>query len=150
MANEYLVDHVTLLCDSYRHWTGRELVGSDLSAVEAARALYYSPFAVVSHDTASDPIFNYANRKALELFEMEWAEFTSLPSRLSAEAVNQQKRAESLKTVEEQGYIDGYSGVRISASGRRFNIANTVIWNLIDADGEYAGQAAMFADWKFL
>jgi hypothetical protein len=40
--------------------------------------------------------------------------------------------------------------VRISTSGRRFVILNVTIWNVVDADGATAGQAATFADWRFL
>ena len=56
-----------------------------LTGVGLARALYEAPFALVSHNTDSDPRFNYANRTALTLFEMNWNEFTTLPSRMSAE-----------------------------------------------------------------
>jgi hypothetical protein len=37
--------------------------------------------------------------------------------------------------------------VRIAQSGRRFRIEDTVIWNVIDADGAFCGQAATFARW---
>lgn len=151
MANEFLVDHVSLLCDSYLHWTGRKLVpDDDLTVVERARALYYAPVGVVSHDTSADPVFNYANRKALELFEMEWQEFTSLPSRLSVEEVNLRERQKLLDAVTEHGFVDGYSGVRISSSGKRFRISEATIWNLIDEQGNPAGQAATFNRWAFV
>jgi hypothetical protein len=29
-------------------------------------------------------------------------------------------------------------------------IKNAVVWNLIDAKGNYKGQAAQFADWAFI
>ncbi len=146
-SNSFLVDHVDLLCNSFYHWTGRELIDPHENRVGRARALFEAPFAVASHDTATDPIFNYANLKALELFEMDWQAFTSLPSRLSAEAAKQEDRQRLLDIVAGQGYMEGYSGIRISASGRRFTISDAVIWNLIDGQGRYAGQAAMFADW---
>lgn len=150
MANEFLVEHVTMLCESFFHWTGRKLIpDDDLSAVERARALFYAPIGVVSHDTAADPVFNYANRKALELFEMDWLEFTELPSRLSAESGNQAERQHLLDEVTEHGFVDNYSGIRISSSGRRFRISEAVIWNLIDGPGIPAGQAAMFSHWKY-
>jgi len=150
-ANEFLVVHASVLCDSYYYWTGKKLIpDDDLTEVERARALFYAPIGVVSHDTSPDPIFNYANRKALELFEMEWHEFTELPSRLSAEDVNRIERERLLNSVAEKGFVDGYSGIRISSSGRRFRISDAVIWNLIDGPGIPAGQAAMFAHWEYV
>jgi len=148
--NRFLAEHVSLLCSSFHRWSGRRLVPEGLNETEAARFLFEAPFAVLSHDTADDPLFNYANKKAMELFEMDWQAITALPSRLSAEPVNQQKRLQLLQQVAEHGFVDGYSGVRISDSGRRFMIENTVIWNLLDEEGNEAGQAAMFDRWRFL
>ena len=115
-----------------------------------AKALYHAPFAVVSHDTADDPIFNYANKKAMELFEMDWQTITQLPSRKSAEPVNRDERERLLAEVAEHGYIDDYSGIRISASGRQFRIEGATVWNLVDRQGGYAGQAAIFSNWLFV
>jgi hypothetical protein len=99
---------------------------------------------------ATDPVFNYANLKALELFELSWEDFTCLPSRLSAEPVNQAERDRLLAKVTKKGYIDDYEGVRISSSGKRFMIKNAVVWNLMDNNQCYKGQAAWFDQWVFL
>lgn len=139
--------HVTLLCNSYRYWLSKPLLEGNLQGNDAVAALAFAPFAVVSHDTAPEPVFNYANQLALSLFEMDWAEFTALPSRASAEPVNQAKRTELLEQVSRHGFIENYSGVRIAKSGRRFMIEKTTIWNLIDDAGEYRGQAAMISEW---
>ena len=48
------------------------------------------------------------------------------------------------------GFIDDYTGVRISASGRRFRIDKAVVWNLVDQEGLYRGQAACFDAWVFI
>lgn len=149
-ANAFLAAHARLLCSSYRHWTGRDLIDPALDEEAAARALFEAPFAVVSHGTESDPIFNYGNRKALELFGMSWADFTRLPSRLSAEPVARSEREHLLQRVAEHGFIDDYAGVRISASGQRFTIRNATVWNLIDHTGNPCGQAAMFGEWQNL
>lgn len=148
--NEFLAEHAALLGESYLRLLGRPLIAEMPGSKEFAEALYYAAFAVVSHDTAADPIFNYANAKALALFEMRWEEITRTPSRLSAEPVNQQERNRLLAMVTEQDYIDNYSGVRISKNGKRFMIENAVVWNLTDRNGEYRGQAACFGDWRFL
>ena len=78
---------------------------------------------MLSHNTKAEPIFNYANAKALELFELSWEEFITLPSRLSAESVNQEERATLLAQVTAHGFIDNYQGIRISSTGKRFKIS---------------------------
>lgn len=138
----FLRRHTALLRASYLHWTGVHLIAAQLNDDEAVEALMCAPFAVVSHDTASDPIFNYANHHALKLFEMDSQEFTRLPSRLSAETVNQTTRGAALEEVSRNGFVQNYSGIRIAKSGRRFWIRDTTIWNLITPDGKLHGQAA--------
>ena len=149
-TNEYLVAHVNLLRSSLKHWTGRDLVASELSPEAGARAVFFAPFAVVSHTIDPDPLFNYANATALELFEMTWEALTALPSRLSAEPVAREERARLLARVTRDGYIDDYSGVRIAHSGKRFLIEGATVWNLEDESGNYRGQAAIFHRWRLL
>jgi hypothetical protein len=148
--NDYLTVHARQLIESYHHWTGRDLVDPNLSPFEQARALYEAPFVTASHGTEADPVFNYANRAALALFETTWADFISMPSRLSAEPVAREERAKLLARVNQHGFIDDYSGVRISTSGRRFRIRRATVWNVIDARGAPGGQAVVFRDWEYL
>nr|WP_305910249.1 MEKHLA domain-containing protein [Methylomarinum sp. Ch1-1]MDP4521652.1 MEKHLA domain-containing protein [Methylomarinum sp. Ch1-1] len=149
-ANDFQAPHAALLGDSYLKLLHRPLIGGECGSKAFARALFEAPFAVVSHDTEADPIFNYANRKAQELFGMDWQEFTRTPSRYSAEPVNREERQRLLDQVDRHGFIDHYQGVRISKQGRRFMIRNAVVWNLSDDDGLYRGQAACFAEWLYL
>jgi hypothetical protein len=107
-------------------------------------ALWNAPRAIVAHGTEEDPVFFYGNRLALQLFGMDFEEFTRLPSRLSAEPVAQEARIALLAKVAQQGFIDGYSGVRIAKDGTRFMIADTTVWNLLDEAGICHGQAATF------
>ena len=93
---------------------------------------------------------NYGNRAALALWEMSWVELTRTPSRLTAEAPNREERARLLEAVTRCGFIDDYSGVRISKSGRRFRITRATVWNLLTEDGKPCGQAAMFDRWEYL
>jgi hypothetical protein len=148
--NGYLAQHVAVLLSSLQHWTGRALYSDDLTDAERAHRLFHAPFAVVSHNTAADPIFNYANRTALSLFEMTWEEFTALPSRLSAEPMLRDERARLLAEVTNNGYIANFGGVRISKHGRRVQIESGLVWNLLDTNGAPYGQAAMFDRWHFL
>jgi hypothetical protein len=144
--HEFLLQHVSLLRAGYLHWTGNHLIDPDLDDEAAVEDLQCAPFALVSHGTEVDPIFNYGNRRALELFEMDSDSFTSLPSRLSAETAYQEKRGKALDEVNRLGYVEGYSGIRIAKSGRHFWIRDTTIWNLVTPDGRFRGQAARIGE----
>ena len=146
----FLLRHVGILRASFHHWTGKSLLDDNLDDASALIALAGAPFSLVSHGIGAEPVFNYANQLALQLFEMSWEEFTALPSRLSAEAPNQAERARLLEEVTRQGYIDNYCGIRIAKSGRRFMIRDATIWNLLTPEGEYYGQAALIRQWEML
>ncbi|MCX7084945.1 MAG: MEKHLA domain-containing protein [Methylococcales bacterium] len=148
--NNFLLEHALLLSSSYNRLLRKDLISHSKSDSELGEQLFHAPFALVSHNTDSNPIFNYTNLKALELFELNWEAFTQLPSKLSAEPVNQTERERLLAQVTQKGYIDNYAGIRISSSGQRFMIKNAVVWNLHDDKGNYKGQAACFADWEFI
>jgi hypothetical protein len=148
--NNFLDRHICMLNDSYQKLLGHNLIDGTQASASLAKTLFYAPFAVVSHDTAEDPVFNYANLKALELFGFSWEEFIALPSRLSAEPIHRDERGKLLKEVSNNGFISDYSGVRVSKTGRRFLISNAVVWNLYDSNGSYAGQSARFDEWHFL
>ena len=118
--------------------------------IELMEKIYDAPFVLVSHGTEADPILNYGNRVAQSLWEMSWEELTRTPSRLTAEETNREERARLLAAVTHCGFIDDYSGVRISKTGRRFRIARATVWNLITEDQQPCGRAAMFDRWDFL
>jgi hypothetical protein len=147
---EEVVRHTACLVRSHRHFTGRELLPGVVDAHEVSRRLFEAPFALVSHGTETDPVLNYGNATALRLWEMSWEELTRTPSRFTAEAPNREERARLLATVTAKGFIDNYSGIRISKSGRRFLIRQATVWNLITEAGLPCGQAATFSDWEFL
>ena len=148
--NSYLCDHAELLISSFHRLTQRHLIDHGLTGKQRYQALFQAPFAVVSHNTSEDPIFNYANETALKLFEMPWEVFTQLPSRKSAEPINREERRRLLAQVNQDGYFDDYKGVRISANGQRFRIEQATIWNLIDESDSYRGQAAVIYKWTML
>ena len=146
---DQLEKHSQLLADSFARLVGHSLVETD-GTTSIGEALFEAPFVVVSHGLEDDPLLNYGNAIALTLWEMSWEELTSTPSRQTAETANQQERAEAMARVKEVGFTEGYSGIRISKSGRRFRINDTVIWNVVSADKIYCGQAATFSSWTFL
>jgi PAS domain-containing protein len=144
---------LALLSSSYTRLTGRPLLpafrsvdlSADLSAdLDAARWLYEgAPFCLLVHDVSPDPVFIYANLAAQRAFEYPWEEFVGLPSRLSAEAPDRAEREAFLTAVRNQGFVDGFRGLRVAKSGRRFWIEDTTVWNLVDEDDIRHGQAAV-------
>ena len=142
--------HAEILLNSYRHWVGQELLERSGTTLDQARRLFEAPFVVVSHATQADPILNYGNQTALRLWEMPIESFLQTPSRLTAEPVHRDERSRLMARTTRDGFVDDYSGIRISSTGRRFFIARATVWNLLDPTGQYVGQAATFSEWQFL
>jgi hypothetical protein len=126
--------YARLLAESFARLTGRDLGDP-----------WTRPDPIVSHGVEADPIFRWANPAALALWEMGWDAFTRLPSRQSAADAPdvQADRARLLAKAREQGWVTGYRGIRVSATGRRFAIDDTVLWTVRDAAGVMHGQAAL-------
>lgn len=143
-----LIEHAQLLLDSYARWLRRELTPREGTAEAQAAAVFSAPFVVVSHGVEADPILNYGNRAALELWELDWAALTQTPSRLTAEPLHRDERSQLLARTTRDGFVDDYRGIRISSTGQRFLIEQAIVWNLIDAAGVYRGQAATFSQWR--
>jgi PAS domain S-box-containing protein len=133
-----------LLRDSYQRFTGLSLIPDKIEDSQAADWLYrVAPFGILAHNTASDPVFIYGNKAAQSLFGYSWDELTALPSRLSAEAPQREERQRFLEQVQRNGFVSGYSGIRITKDGRRFRIENATVWQLVDDSETHRGQAAM-------
>lgn len=140
------------MVDSYQRVVRKRLVEvrDDATDVQIAKALYELPAVVLSHDGADDPTFTFANLAGQKLFEYPWDKFLTLRSHQSAEAEHRTNRAEMLERAARDGYIADYCGIRISGSGKRFEIKNAIIWNVVDLGGNKVGQAAVFDQWEFL
>lgn len=133
---------IALIASSYRRLLGRDLVPlSD----DPVAALWDAPLALVAHGVQADPVFFFGNRAALAAFDASIDQFTAMPSRFSAESPLREERQALLDRVTADGFIDDYRGIRISTTGRRFEIAGAVVWNLVDEAGVRRGQAAAFA-----
>lgn len=139
---------LSLIADSFARLAGVPLVEPPPDDLE--RALWETPRAILAHGTEAEPRFFYGNRTALELFAMRAADFIGLPSHRSAEPALRGERARMLERLGRDQMIDDYAGVRIATTGRRFAIGPAHVWNLIGARGERIGQAATFAEWRFL
>jgi hypothetical protein len=135
------------ILNSFRRWLGKDLLELRGTPAEDAKRLFQAPFVVVAHNTLPDPVFNYGNQQALQLWELPLENLLGMPSRLTAEPMHRDERARLLERTTRDGYVDDYAGVRISRTGRRFQIEQAIVWNLVDAAGNPAGQAATFSRW---
>lgn len=151
VARELLEAPTRLILDNYQRLLGRELVPV-ADPAQAVETLFEAPCVVLAAfgEFGTDHLFSYANRAGLLRFETTWEEMMGLPSSHSAEPVCREERRRLLDEVGRRGYIEDYAGVRISRRGRRFRILRATVFNLLDEQGNYVGQAATFADWEEL
>ena len=145
-----VVRQTQLILQSYYRWLGHELIERSGNEIDEAQRLFDAKFVVVSHGVEDDPLLSYGNAAALALWEMNFEHFTQTPSRLTAEPDQREERSRLLQRTTLMGYVDDYQGVRITKSGRRFQIHRATVWNLIDAAENRVGQAAAFSDYEFL
>lgn len=143
--SEDALTRLNLAVSSYYRLTGRHLI--DPSQADLWQACWSAPRVIVAHGIEADPVFFYGNQLALRVFELDFAAFTRLPSRYSAEPLLREERDALLARVQARGFIDDYAGVRIAASGRRFRIEQATVWNVLDEAGRRHGQAATFERW---
>lgn len=122
--NGYLAEQAALIYASFKNLLGYPLLPD---TADLAERLFHAPFVLLSHNTAADPLFNYANAQGLRLFELSWQELIALPSRASAEVSHQTAREHAMKQVTEHGFVTDYRGVRMSKTGKRFEIRNAII-----------------------
>ncbi|VVB49090.1 MEKHLA domain-containing protein [Beijerinckiaceae bacterium RH AL1] len=140
---------LALIIDSHRRIVGRSLADARLSPDAQAQWLDTdAPFGLLAHDTQPDPCFIYANLAALSCFEYPDDELIGMPSRLTAEPPDRDERQRLLDAVAHDGFVDGYRGLRIAKSGRRFWIEDVTVWMLVDAAGTTQGQAAVYRRWR--
>lgn len=127
------MDWPHLITESYECALGRRLCpAGDLEDL---------PAVVLCHDTSPDPVFVFANQAAVGLWERP---LVGTPSRLTAPP---EARAERAAALASGSVVRGYSGERISASGRRFRILDAAVWPVLDESGAVLGQAATFSAW---
>lgn len=147
--DETIIRHSQRLLFSFQHWTKRSLLDVEGSPTEISQKLFEAPFVLVSHGTEADPIFNYGNQMALEFWQINWDDFTKMPSRYTAEAIEQAERDRLLTNTRIKGFSN-WQGVRIASTGKRFFIKNGIIWNVLDEQNQICGQAAVYSDYTLL
>ncbi|CAH0535851.1 MEKHLA domain-containing protein [Vibrio marisflavi] len=148
LNNPFFIEHGKIIAQNYKSYFGHDLCNTTHEHI--IQDLWQAPFAILSHGNQSDPIFNFGNETALKLFEMDFEDLTKLPSKYSAEPMVQEERDHLLQRVSQHGYIDDYCGIRIASTGRRFKLKNAIVFNLVDNNQQYYGQAAILKEWTYL
>ncbi|QDZ18632.1 WHEP-TRS domain-containing protein [Chloropicon primus] len=145
-----------LVVESFTKALGRTLLEEQCSITEIADKVYEAPFVLLSHvygeggEGVREHKFNYANRRALELWETEWADLVGKPSSVSGEDAEeiQSDRDELLLECKEKGFVEGYEGWRISAKGKKFFVKGATLWEVKSSGGESVGQAVVLTEWE--
>ena len=142
----------SFVCDviaSYRRVTGLDLIRQEnLEPDRLGKSVYHGNFALLTHRGGPDAILNYGNAYALELWETTWAEFITMPSKLTAPDEGREAREALMETVSRNGFATGYDGIRISRKGRRFLIKDVTVWQLLDDAGRNFGVGAYFRNYQ--
>lgn len=131
------------ILDSYRRLLGRELLPRSGDATEDARRLFDLPLAVLAHDTAPQPRLDWANRAAAMAFDATPESLLGRPSAATTPADAVADRGKLFEALARDRFVTGYSGVRVSLTGRRFVIDDVTVFEVTDADGRPAGHAAV-------
>jgi hypothetical protein len=131
------------ILDSHRRLLGRDLIERSGDAADDARRLFDLPLAVLAHDTSPQPLLDWANLAALAAFDATPESLLGRPSADTAPADAAADRRVLFDVLARQGFVTGYSGVRISLTGRRFVIDDVTVLEVTDATGRPAGHAAV-------
>lgn len=99
MNNHDTTRHVGYLLRSFYRVVGQALLPSLGDAILDAQQLFAAPFVVLSHGVEADPILNYGNALALQLWEMTATQFCATPSWVTAEPMLREDRQSTLDTV---------------------------------------------------
>jgi hypothetical protein len=137
-------DWIRLSSQSLENATGINLL--DRMNLETVTQVHESErFAVLSHGTQEDPVYNYFNRGAVLTFLYAEDEIYQLPSRYSAPAgAVRSNRQGLMQNVKEQDVMVFPTAIRISKTGQQFQLQGVVLWNVYSSDGVRVGQTALF------
>lgn len=149
--NREIINWTQIILNSYEKLLKKPLINrKNNEKLTEAENLFYADFVVLSHNNSPDPIYNYGNQKALNLWEMNWEELIKTPSKQTTQPISREERETLLQEANLKGYITNYGGVRISSTGKRYYIKDIILWNLTDNEGKFCGQAATFSQWEQL
>lgn len=141
--NDWQQDFVTRIVAAFDRATGGDLAAeAGLDRAALGRSAWEGGFALLCHD--NDAILTYANRFALDLWEMDWETLRRTPSRETAPPEDRARRAALMEEVARHGFIRDYAGRRASRSGRLFRIEKATVWTMRDETGALFGTGAFF------
>jgi len=148
-ANAWHRDHVARVVAAFARVTGGDLVAeARLDPAALGRSAWEGQFALLTHTPSA--ILNYANRFALDLWEMDWETMAQTPSRDTAPEEDRAERAAILDEVARTGFTRAYRGRRVSRSGKFFLIENATVFTLKDEKGAGFGTGAFFTSFTRL
>jgi len=141
--NDWQSAFIARAASAFGRATGGDLVReAGLDPAALGRSAWEGNFALLCHD--NDAILTYANRFALDLWEMDWPAMRATPSRETAPEEDRAARATLMERVARDGFIRDYTGRRVSRSGRLFLIGNATVWTMKDGAGTPFGAGAFF------
>src|SRR5262245_10760071 len=120
-ANDFQSAFVARLAASFDRATGGDLVReAGLDPAALGQSAWEGNFALLSHGDGA--ILTYANRFALDLWEMDWETMRRTPSSATAPPEDRAARAGLMEQVAREGFARHYTGRRVSTKGRLFLI----------------------------
>ena len=144
-SNNYHQEHIVIMLDNLKRWTNYYLIKEyGFSLERLGEQVFNADFYLLSHNTAADPVLTYGNQQVLDQWEVSWQELISMHSSDTAKSIDRIQRSMLMVQVKQHNYISGYSGIRVSKTGKEFQILDAIIWNLFLTDGSFYGQAAWF------
>lgn len=142
-ADRRFVARATVILDSFRRSVGRDLVARSGDPADDANRLFELPQAVLAHDASTQPLLDWVNAAAAAAFDATPEILIGRPSSATAPPDATADRRQLFEILARRGFVTGYSGVRISLTGRRFIIDDVIVFALADAAGHPAGHAAV-------
>lgn len=129
--------------DSLQRFTGASLFQKlNLPEGDTQQLHANTRYLVLSHGTEEDPIYCYFNRAALDAFERDPQEISSLPSRYSAPPEGRTPRTALLEDTLQNQYQQLPPLIRVTKTGQLFRVPDVVLWNIYNDQGDLVGQTA--------
>ncbi|CAB9507466.1 MEKHLA domain-containing protein [Seminavis robusta] len=101
-------------------------------------------FGILSHGIQEDPIYNYGNAAALELFDNTIEDLCQTPSRYSTVESLMDDREQLIQSINTFGHGTIRDATRRTTKEKLFVIATIWIWHVFDDNGTRIGLAALY------